>query len=142
MLEVKFKKLVEHALTPEYCTEGSAGMDLTAIDHYYDHDHHFDEYGTGLAIEIPPGYVGLIFPRSSISRKSQMLANCVGVLDSDYRGEIKFRFKRLEDALPEYVVGERVGQLIIMPYPEVQLVEATELDISLRSTNGFGSTGA
>ena len=142
-LKVKFKKLVSHAFTPEYAKVGDAGLDLTAIDCYKDHDYRFVEYGTGLSIEIPEGYVGLIFPRSSISKTSHTLANSVGVIDSGYRGEIKLRM-RYEDNREdmEYGFGDRVGQLIIVPYPTIELSEVSDLSTSDRGEEGFGSTGS
>lgn len=141
MLELKVKRLVEHAMLPTQATEHSAGLDLYAIDYYHDHEYGFHEYGTGIAVEIPEGHVGLIFPRSSISKTGYALANCVGVIDSDYRGEIKFRFREVEENLPKYEAGDRVGQLIVMPYPQVSLVEAKELSSTDRGTGGFGSSG-
>src|SRR6185369_4003370 len=104
------------------------------------------EYGTGLAFEIPEGYVGLLFPRSSASNYDLILSNCVGVVDSGYRGEVKFRFKHASlfkrvmayvrslgrDNLFEYEISDKVGQLIIMPYPKVRFIEAEELSKSDR----------
>jgi dUTP pyrophosphatase len=141
-LKVKFKRLVEHAMTPSYSKEGDAGLDLTAIDTYYNHDFKFVEYGTGLAVEIPEGYVGLIYPRSSISKTPHLLCNSVGVVDSNYRGELKLRFRTDEHKQDmEYMVGDRIGQLIIVPYPKVELEEVSELSNSNRGTGGFGSSG-
>lgn len=141
-LVIKFKRLVAHAqeeLVP--ATSGSAGLDLVATDLYHNRDFDFIEYGTGLSVEIPEGYVGLLFPRSSISKTPHILANSVGVIDSDYRGEIKLRFKTKEDREDfEYGIGDKVGQLIIMPYPKVKFEEA-ELSDSSRGAKGFGSTG-
>lgn len=142
-LKVKFKKLVDTAVVPEYSKPGDAGLDLTAIDLYKNHDYKFVEYGTGLAVQIPEGYVGLIFPRSSISKTSQMLANSVGVIDSGYTGEIKLRM-RYEDEREdmEYGYGDRVGQLVIIPYPKIELEEVKELSETVRGSGGFGSTGS
>lgn len=140
-LSIKVKKLVDHADLPKYSREGDAGLDLTATDMYHDREHGFVEYGTGLAVEIPRGYVGLLFPRSSISKKSLSLANSVGVIDSNYRGEIKLRFRPTQDIPEEYSVGERVGQLLVIPYPEVQLEEVEELSDTNRGAGGFGSSG-
>lgn len=100
-------------------------------------------YGTGLAVEIPEGYVGLLFPRSSISKKGLTLANSVGVIDSGYRGEIMFKFAITSDRPRKnsvYEVGDRIGQLIIMPYPKIEFVTG-ELTESERGVGGFGSTG-
>jgi dUTP pyrophosphatase len=142
-LKVKFKKLVKHAFTPEYAKPGDAGMDLVAIDSYKNHDYKFIEYGTGIAVEIPKGFVGLIFPRSSISKTPHSLANAVGVVDSSYRGEIKLRMRYVDEREDmEYSFGDKIGQLMIVPYPEVQLEEAEELSTTERGEEGFGSTGS
>lgn len=137
-MRVKIKKLDEDAVIPSYAMPGDAGMDLTATSRWFDEDGNVC-YGTGIAIEIPEGYVGLVFPRSSISRKSLLLSNSVGVIDSGYRGEIKFKFKKTGSGF--YGVGERVGQLIIMPYPRVELEEVAELSETKRGTGGYGHTG-
>src|ERR1700744_3150088 len=97
-LNVKIKKLNDKAIVPEYATDGSAGLDITAIERnlILKGSVAYAEYKTGLAFEIPSGYVGLIFPRSSITSKTNLvLANSVGVIDSDYRGEVTFRFKNV-----------------------------------------------
>ncbi len=140
-LKVKFKKLVPHAFTPEYAKVGDAGLDLTAIDCHKNHDYRFIEYNTGLSVEIPEGFIGLIFPRSSISKTPHTLANSVGVIDSGFRGEIKLRM-RYEDNREdmEYSFGDRIGQLIIIPYPQIEFEEVTELNKTERGEGGFGST--
>jgi dUTP pyrophosphatase len=144
MLKVKIKKLVEHAVIPKYAKLGDAGMDLVAVDAAYNPDDDYIEYGTGLAVEIPEGHMGLIFPRSSCTKTPLVLGNGVGVVDSGYRGEVCVRFKRIKEDREhqEYQVGDRVAQLIIVPYPSVELEEVEELSESERSTGGFGSTGA
>jgi len=142
-LKIKVKKLVKHAFLPEYSKAGDAGLDLVAIDCYKNHDYKFIEYGTGIAIEIPEGYVGLIYPRSSISKTPHTLANSVGVIDSGYRGEIKLRMRYVDDREDmEYAFGDRIGQLIIVPYPKIELEEVEELATSERGEEGFGSTGS
>lgn len=150
-MDVKIKKLIPEAVIPSYAKEGDAGMDLTATTDYTiipseDCEDSFWslEYGTGLSIEIPEGYVGLIFPRSSISKKDLALANSVGVIDSGYRGEIKLRFKvtgtyTIDESF--YKKGDKIGQLVILPYPHINLVESTELSDSVRGSGGFGHTG-
>lgn len=141
-MKVKFKKLNPEAKIPSYAKAGDAGLDLTAISWRVVEQPRYGyvEYGTGLAVEIPEGYVGLIFPRSSICDTGLILSNCVGVIDSGYRGEIKFRFKWIKDT-NVYNVGERVGQMIIMPYPQIEIEEAEELSGSERGEGGFGSSG-
>jgi dUTP pyrophosphatase len=142
-MKVKFRKLVQEAVLPSYGKPGDAGMDLTAVSMQVvdNSTHGYIEYGTGLAMEIPEGYVGLIFPRSSVSTTGLILSNSVGVIDSGYRGEIKCRFK----AIPQttiYNVGERIAQIIIVPYPQIELEEVLELSSTERGEGGYGSTGA
>lgn len=140
---VKFKKLNPNAVIPSYAKPGDAGLDLTAItmQSVDNGTYGYIEYGTGLAIEIPQGYVGFIYPRSSISNTGMVLSNSVGVIDSGYRGEIKFRFKWINNTAM-YNVGDRVGQLVIMPYPTIEPQEADELTATERSEQGFGSSGS
>ena len=133
-------KLDPGAKIPRYAKIGDAGMDLYAVSQKFD-DHGNYVFGTGLAMEIPEGYVGLIFPRSSISKTAHYLRNAVGVIDSGYRGEIMFKFAINTHNSPVYEVGERIGQIIIMPYPEVQFEEAFELSKTERGKGGYGSTG-
>lgn len=101
-------------------------------------------YHTGLAFEIPDGYVGLVYPRSSVFAKNLIMTNCTGVIDSGYRGEVLAKFKRLK-ADPRsgsiYENGNRIAQLIIMPIPAIAFEEVSELSDSDRGTNGHGSTG-
>lgn len=137
---VRFKKLSERAVTPQYAKPGDAGMDMVATSLVKSEV--FYEYGTDIAVEIPEGYVGLLFPRSSISKTKQILANHVGVVDSGYRGEVKFRFKKLAwDNGEVYNVGDKIGQLIIIPYPTIELEEVSELSETVRNSDGFGSSG-
>lgn len=139
-LKVRFKKLYKDAVVPSYAKEGDAGLDLTAIDMTFEEN--FIEYDTGIAVEIPEGYVGLVFPRSSVSKKENFyLKNSVGVIDSGYRGEIKLRFNNGSFDANFYQPGEKIGQLIIMPYPTIQLEEVEELSSTDRGDGGFGSTG-
>lgn len=139
---VKFKKLIENAVTPTKAHETDAGFDLTATSKIIDDECNI-VYGTGIAVEIPNGYVGLLFPRSSIAKKSLILSNSVGVIDSGYRGEImaKFKIALHPDNIATYNVGERIAQLIITPIPDVEFVEVSELNDSDRGVGGYGSTG-
>lgn len=159
-MEVKIKKLHKDAVVPKYAKVGDAGLDLTATSMYYDEYGNIC-YGTGLAFEIPKGYVGLIFPRSSICKEQLLLSNAVGVIDSGYRGEVSLKFKpsmaldncqcvktdegklwsiafRQNDI---YKVGDRIGQMIIMPYPSVEFEEVEELSETERGEGGYGSSG-
>lgn len=156
-MKLKFKKLHESAILPSYAKTGDAGLDITAVSDgvlitsekgnaiwYY------IEYKTGLVVEIPEGYVGLIFPRSSISKSSLSLSNAVGVIDSGYRGEICLRFKvdagiveqqRFQMGEPAvYKAGDRIGQLMIVPYPTIEPEFSDDLTDTERGTGGFGST--
>lgn len=176
-MEVKIKKLHKDAVIPKYAKKGDAGLDLTAVSY------EFDKYGnvvyhTGLAFEIPEGYVGLVFPRSSICKKDLSLTNAVGVIDSSFRGEVTAKFKptlcygdgffgeddikgfdkpkdeapmnvgymnefeKLSDDFHEmYGEGERIAQMIILPYPQIEFKEVEELSETERGTGGYGSTG-
>ena len=156
-INVKIKKLDPEVVIPSYSKAGDAGMDITAISDPQiknsPNEYCYIEYKTGISVEIPEGYVGLLFPRSSISKKSLSLANSVGVIDSGYRGEICFRFKYDPSSLnittwskeseqnAFYKKGERIGQLIIIPYPQVQFQVVEELNDTERGQGGFGSTG-
>jgi dUTP pyrophosphatase len=142
---IPFKKLSPNAVTPTYAKDGDAGLDISAITYTINKEHSFIEYHTGLAFEIPKGYVGLLFPRSSVSKTDLRLANAVGVVDSGYRGEITFRYKFEKGtyfaSLKRFQEGDRIGQLLILPYPEIQLNEHSELSDSERGEGGYGSTG-
>jgi len=138
---VKIKRLHKDSVLPKYSKPGDAGLDLVATSKFYDD---FDNvcYGTGLALEIPKGYVGLLFPRSSISKTDLTLRNSVGIIDSGYRGEITFKFNNiLMSSCEPYNVKERIGQLIIMPYPTIEFEEVEELSTTERGEGGYGSTG-
>lgn len=148
-MEIKFKKLHPNAVTPAYSRDGDAAVDLTAVDYFYVHpeiigESEYYEYSTGLAVEIPKGYVGLIYPRSSLSKYDLIMANHVGVIDSNYRGEIKIRFKETPSQYPikNYNIGDRIAQLIIQPISEMSFVEVSELTPSNRGAAGWGSSGA
>lgn len=139
-MKVKIKKLTDEAVIPKKSHSSDAGFDLTATSVRIDPTG-FCEIGTSIAIEIPENHVGLLFPRSSISKINMTLSNSVGVIDSHYRGEIKLRFKPSMSGKGAYVVGDRVAQLIILPYPEVEFEEVTELDETDRNSGAFGSSG-
>ena len=155
-MKVNVKKLDSNAVIPTYAKHGDAGMDLTAVSKEYD-EHGNVCYGTGLAFEIPNGFVGLLFPRSSNTKKDLILGNSVGVIDSGYRGEVVLKFKcslklkphyhainTMEAALPEfqeeYSIGDRVGQIVIMPVPQIEFNVVDELSTTDRGVGGFGST--
>lgn len=144
-MELKFKKLKENAVIPSYANEGDAGLDLTALTFTQEFDKSGKiilAYHTGVAVEIPEGYVGLLFMRSSVSQKSLSLCNAVGVIDSGYRGEIICKFKITTDALPTiYQPGEKCAQLVIVPYLKADKISVVEeLEKTERGEDGFGST--
>lgn len=145
---LNFSKLDPSAVTPKAAKFGDAGYDLTAISYNYVHDAAvpYYNYEFGIAVEIPVGYVGLLFPRSSVSNKDLTLTNCVGVVDSGYRGPISARFRttHFKGELPKlYAAGERVVQLVIVPHLTVVFNEVpySELSVSDRGVGGYGSSG-
>ena len=141
-LQVKFKKLNVLAQTPSQSYPSDAGFDLVAssVEHPFGSTGIFVEICTGIAVEIPDGYMGLIFPRSSVSATNHYLRNSVGVIDSGYRGEIKLRFSP-DETNTAYQIGDKVGQLVIIKLPAVELTESAELTLSTRRERGFGSSG-
>ena len=159
-MKVKIKKLYEYSILPTKAHATDAGYDLYAHSKSYDDDGNV-VYGSGVAMEIQQGYVGLVFPRSSNAKKDLLLSNSVGVIDSGFRGEITFKFKKnlkffyeygetCEKELQlqynpysynHYSIGDRIGQIIIMPYPEIEFVEVKELSKSERENGSYGSTG-
>lgn len=142
-MKVKIKRLDYNAKIPTYANPGDAGMDIYATSMKFTED--YIEYGTGLSFEVPEGYVMLIFPRSSISNKDLVLTNSVGVLDSGYRGELRFRFKKLKEPgklrIDLYNPGDKIGQIMIIPYPTIEFEEVESLSDSVRGVGGFGSSG-
>ncbi len=140
-MQVKIKKLKPNAVIPTYAKEGDAGMDLVATEILKDTPEQIT-YGTGIALEIPEGFVGLVFPRSSIRKTGLQLSNSVGVIDSGYRGELQATFKKTNglDSLA-YKVGDRIAQIMIIPHPPIEFVESDELSNTERGEGGFGSTG-
>ena len=150
-MKINIKKLNDNAIIPTRGSEYAAGYDLYAGCADKDalmETNVIKPYGTmkihtGLAMEIPKGYVGLVFPRSSNRKTEAYLTNSVGVIDSGYRGEIMFSFKS-RDAISDeqpYKVGDRVGQIIIIPYPQIEFEEVENLEDSNRGEDGHGSTG-
>lgn len=143
-MEIKIKRLNERAKIPTFGTEFSAGADL-----YYAEEHEISvcsgqkcSIGTGISMEIPEGYVGLVFARSGLACKNGLrLCNSVGVIDADYRGEIKVVLYNDSEYVREIKPGERVAQMIIMPYPKVIFTEVEELSDTVRGVSGFGGTG-
>jgi dUTP pyrophosphatase len=153
-LEIGFMKLSPNAIIPERAHEWDAGYDMTAISKKETPE--YIQYGTGLSFDIPKGYVGLIFPRSSVTKKDLMLKNAVGVIDSGYIGEVSFRFYKIitkelssttkilshikKEDQKVYEINDKIGQIIFMKLPSIKLVEVEELSTTERGSGGFGST--
>jgi dUTP pyrophosphatase len=141
---VKIKKLSPDAVIPTYAKDGDAGMDMIATKVIGENLGSIT-YGTDIAIEIPKGFVGLIFPRSSIRKTNLQLSNSVGVVDSGYRGEIQATFNKIQGIdnieRDSYKVGDRICQIMIIPYPPIEFKEVDELTNTERGEGGFGSTG-
>lgn len=151
-MKLKVKKCREGATIPQYATDGSACFDLCACMEYWGGDYHEVDLGddpqgltidTGLQFEIPAGYVMLVYSRSGHGFKNGVrLSNCVGVIDSDYRGELKVKLTM--DHEPHYFPirhGDRIAQAMVIPVQQVQFEEVNELSETVRGTGGFGSTG-
>lgn len=142
-MEIKVKLNHKEAKLPTRANPGDAGWDLTAVSERYDLDGRFFEYDLGISVAIPEGYVGLIFPRSSISKKDLKLANSVGVCDSGFRGNLTARFKtNYSVGVKKYSVGDKVAQLIVVELPKVEFKEVKELDETVRGTGSYGSSGS
>jgi len=156
-MKVRIKKISPLAQIPTYAKDGDAGMDVIATSIISDTPTQIT-YGLGIALEIPKGFVGLVFPRSSIRKTGLQLSNSVGVIDSGYRGELQATFNKLfggegmydevktqdwyeKKANDWYRVGDRIAQIMIIPHPEVEFEEADELSDTERGEGGFGSTG-
>lgn len=170
-LKVRIKKLHNDAVVPSYAHNTDCGMDLTAVSKTFD-EYGNVVYGFGLAFEIPEGYAGFIFPRSSNHKSGLLLTNCVGIVDAGYRGEVTAKFAtRSVCAMPRrfwhrlkfifnnesrgyetttwhhfdedenYDIGDRVAQMVILPYPKVIFEEVDELSETDRGDGGYGSTG-
>lgn len=142
---MRIKKLHEKAVVPHYATEGSAGLDLTVIS---DNNTIVIPYNstmlcrTGLSFEIPKGYVGLIYIRSSVGTKLDLvLSNQVGVIDSDYRGEVMLPLRNLGRGARVIESGTRIAQMVITPISQVDIEVVDELTETKRGDGGFGSTG-
>jgi dUTP pyrophosphatase len=140
-MKVKIKKISSDVVIPTYAKFGDAGMDIIATSIINEEAFQIT-YGTGLTIEIPQGFVGLIFPRSSIRKYDLSLTNCVGVIDSGYRGELQATFRKERGvASRKYEIGERICQIMIIPHPTIEFEEVEELSNTERGNGGFGSTG-
>lgn len=141
---VKFTKLDDRAVAPTYGTPFAAGADLRAIcdDAVTINPHETVLIHTGIATEIPDGLVGLVYARSGLASKRGLApANCVGVVDSDYRGEIMVALHNYSNVSQKIENGERIAQLVIAPYIPAEFIETESLTDTNRGAGGFGSTG-
>ena len=142
MLDVKIKKLYDDSIMPTRADEDSAGLDLYSHDNVYIEPHDTVKVSAGIAMETPKGTFGAIFARSGLSTKEGLRpANCVGVVDSSYRGEVFVALHNDTNEPRSVEVGERIAQLIVMEYPKVTLVETEELSDTERGSGGFGHSG-
>lgn len=140
IIQLKFKKLSANAVAPKYSRPGDSGLDLVATDMKFDTSNNSIIYSTGIAVQIPPGFTGLLIPRSSVIKTSLTLYNNVGIIDSNFRGEIKAVFKNVGSTW--YKIGDRIAQLVLVPTPEFEPVETQELSETERGVGSFGSSGA
>jgi len=142
-MELKIKKLAENAVIPTYGSEYAAGADLYSCEGELTFaPGETKMVHTGLAMQIPVGYVGLVYARSGIASKRGLApANKVGVVDSDYRGEVMVALHNHSSEPQTIAAGERIAQMVIAPYLTVNYVETDTLDDTDRGTGGFGSTG-
>ena len=140
---VKIKKLNENAIIPTYGSPFSAGADLySAMDDVTIEPHATTLIKTGLALELPIGFAGLIYARSGLASKRGLApANKVGVIDCDYRGEVMVALHNHSEIAQTVAKGERIAQLVITPYVVADFAEADELSETVRGEGGFGSTG-
>ena len=143
-MKINIKKLTETAILPERGSSYAAGYDLFADiqENVEIKPHETKLIGTGLAMEIPEGYFGGIFARSGLSSKEGLRpANCVGVVDADYRGEVKVALHNDGEIAREIKVGQKIAQLVVVPFLSVEFDEVEELSETVRGVGGFGSTG-
>ncbi len=143
-MKVQLKKLTDTAILPTRGSDSAAGYDLSAdiSSDVIIKPHETKLIGTGISVAIPDGYFGGVYARSGLSlREGLRPANCTGVIDSDYRGEIKVSLHNDSNEARTITPHERIAQLVIMPYLEVTFDEVSELNDTIRGTGGFGSTG-
>ena len=141
-MKVKIKKLDEKAVVPSYASAGAAGADLYAVEGKIVPAGQVVRFGTGISVELPTDTVGLVFARSGLATKRNLApANKVGVVDSDYRGEIIVALHNFGMKDEEIVAGVRIAQLVIMPYYTAEFEISDELGVTARGDGGFGSTG-
>lgn len=141
MLTLKVKKLREDAAIPERGTTGSAGLDIYSVEDCQLWPGDIRCLNTGIAMEIPNGYFGLLMTRSSMGKNGVRLSSGANIIDADYRGEIMVCLRNDGEYLWPIKKGERIAQLAIVPYLDCIMVIADELTPTMRGNGGFGSTG-
>lgn len=142
MLGRKLKVKVLGGDVPAYAHEGDAGLDMRAAESPQAPAHGHATVGTGIACEVPSGCVGPVFPRSGLACKSGIaLRNCVGAIDSGHRGEIKTTLANDTDEPFEVEAGDRIAQMVVMPYCPCKVEQVEELSETERGDGGYGSTG-
>lgn len=140
--EMKVKRMNPLATVPTFGSDGAAGMDLYSLNDMEIKPQTSEIIHTGVAVEIPQGYVGLVFGRSGLGIKKNIRpSNCVGVIDCDYRGEIMVSLHNDSDTAYKVKFGDRIAQMVLTPYLHTNIIEVDELDSTERGANGFGSTG-
>lgn len=142
-MELKVRLLVPGAVLPQRATEGDAGLDLHAVEPAVIGPRERAAVGTGIAVEIPPGHAGLVLPRSGLAlRHGIALVNAPGLIDSGYRGEIRVLLLNTDAEHPfEIEPGQRIAQLLVVPFAGLEPVESAELGETSRGAGGFGSSG-
>lgn len=138
---IKFKKLHPDAVIPTKAHSTDAGWDLTAISVEEDRKRDIVTYHTGIAVGLPENHLALLCPRSSVYKHQLQLANGLGIIDQGYHGELIFKFRIVQPHISRYSVGERVGQLVVVPMPVLEAEEVDELEETERGEGCFGSSG-
>ena len=141
-MKLRVKTLYRDAGLPKYATTGSAGLDLCAMNMAVIDPWSTALIHTGLSVEIPDGYYGALYVRSSVARTGLVLTTGTSVIDSDYRGEVLIELRNVSKSIHIVNPGDRIAQLVFQPYERVEVVEADELNDTDRGSGGFGSTGS
>ena len=137
-MQIRYKKYSDKAKTPTYAHEHDGCFDIYVTDKKYDPANNIIEYLTDVGFEIPEGYVGLVFPRSSIFKTPHLLRNCVGVIDHNFTAAITCKFLSVTKSPEQYEIGDRCAQMMIIPRPKVEFIEVESFD--KESRGGYGST--
>jgi dUTP pyrophosphatase len=142
-MDLRVAQLRDGARLPQRAHDGDAGLDLFAVDEVTIGPGERASVPTGIAIEVPPGHAGLVLPRSGLAaRHGIALVNAPGLIDSGYRGEVRVLLLNTDRAEPFTIApGDRIAQLLVVPFVEIEPVAADELELSVRGEGGFGSTG-